>query len=1420
IQGTAYGSMDDGATIIELMNAAGYDLATLGNHEFDYGMNGCLAIVEQAEYPYVSANFYHEADGVRGETVLNSYELFVCGDKTIAIVGITTPETFTKSTPAYFQDENGNYIYGIAGGDDGAALYADVQAAIDEAKAAGATTVIALGHLGDEIASAPWTSEETIANVSGLAAFIDGHSHSTVEGKMIADESGANVLLTQTGEYFNRIGMMVIDGETGAITTDFIEYEENADGSYQLVSDLYSGTEMICDAEVKAIKDAWISEINTQLGQLIGSTQLTLNNYDEQGNRLVRLQETNSGDFCADALYYLFDSMDMDVDAAIMNGGGVRNKAITGDISYLTCKEIHTFGNVACLQTVTGQQLLDALEWGARSAGDSECGGFLQVSGITYKINTAIPDTTQKDDKGVWIGGPTGEYRVYDVKVYNKENGTWDALDLDARYNLAGYNYTLRELGDGFAMFGGAVNVLDYVMEDYMVLSNYVSAFEDGCVEATNSPLASKYAGFTVDYGTVNGSGRIVVEVSAEDEIIIGGLDNDVWFSKYGNVYVSCETEDFLTEFAMGDLVTVRFLDQELVLPVVPDYFYVDSGKAAIVVKDEVGLAVNMGSFGEKYGLGTKVTDAEGNWYWEAAEGVSYPVKVEFEMAEEEGYLAEYLQRQLEYTNDRDDYSHLSDEEFANFRMIDTTGIIDGRLYRTSSPINPKLGRNTYAMAALENAGVTVIMNLADSMEIAEGYEGYEDSYYAEQNVVYLNLGIDITSEDFKAGLAEGLRFFAENKGVYAIHCTEGKDRAGFVSALLECLMGASVEEVIEDYMLTYCNYYGVEPDSEKYNAIAQSNIVKSLCNAFDVTDLDEVDLAAEAAEYILGIGLSEDELERLQDNLGKEFTYTVKLNGNGASYDMAIHNIASGDSVNDAFYEQTGTAADVGETLAPSRQGYRFAGWFTATGEQYDFDAPVTKDINLYAMWETVYVDGVNALLTPNGEGWSYDEQTNTLTLAGVNITNGYAYVEDCDYLAGIYILGDLNIVLAEGTDNQITIPGAEVSYGILAEGDLNISGGKLTVTSGDALYESAGIMVYGDLVIRDSDIAVQSGMGGGDSVAGGIDGENITIENSRVAANSAYAGSSCGIYTDGQLLVKASEVSAYAQKAGDSAVGITAFSGLISVESEICAQSGSVEDAEGVSLGICADIIDLTGGRMDVISEQDGIYIGDSMVITDAVVDVDAGANGIRAEWGSINIECTKVTPSTQGTPGLKGTQLIVSAEGDYAVFAGAGLEVSQMLTVKTPAEGAVAQSTDEYEMSYWTIVDGDGKTAKSITIGPLQYMVRIQGLSYAMAVPVPAGQAITQAYGEAFEERLNTTKEGYTFAGWYMDEAYTAGNKFSFDMKITEDITIYAKWIDNKTAPPTGDESNIMLWSAVMCVCAAGLIAVVKNKKIKLY
>ena len=357
----------------------------------------------------------------------------------------------------------------------------------------------------------------------------------------------------------------------------------------------------------------------------------------------------------------------------------------------------------------------------------------------------------------------------------------------------------------------------------------------------------------------------------------VSSLEPGTFTTKYGNLYTAASVQDFTAAgFEWGDLVTVTFLDKKLSLPVVPTYSYVDTGVAAIIVnKDEngkpsgtVSLAINMGDFTTTNGIATKITNADKTWYWVAEEGVEFPLPVTFVMEEEAGYYGEYLIHDLTRTNYRADYPQLSDEEFANFRKVAAGNVHN--LYRTSNPVNSELGRNTFADLALRKAGVTVVMNLSDDKATAQGRREYRNTYYSTLKVIYLNLGVDFESEDFKKGLAEGLRFFAKNPGIYAVHCTEGKDRAGFVSALLECLMGATPEQVIEDYMITYYNYYGVQPHSEQYNVIANSNIVKTLEKAFNLnfSKATPAALAEGAEKYMKSIGLTSAEIAALKANL------------------------------------------------------------------------------------------------------------------------------------------------------------------------------------------------------------------------------------------------------------------------------------------------------------------------------------------------------------------------------------------------------------------------------------------------------------------------------------------------------------------------------------------------------------------------
>ena len=498
VQGTAYGSMDEGASIIELMNAAGYDAATPGNHEFDYGMDRAKELMRDADFPYLSCNWVDLRTNLR---VLPEIKVFVRGGVRIAFVGITTPETFTKSTPAYFMNKaQTKYIYDILGGEDGQKLYSAVQKAVDKAKCL-ADVVIGLGHLGVDPSSSPWTSEEVIAHTTGFDAFIDGHSHTVMENKQVADASGRLVTLTQTGSYFANVGEMTIAPD-GTISTRLVStYDQE-------------------DPAVAAEQAAWVSSVDEMLGEKIAVADTKFYITDPAtGKRRIRSGETNLGDFVADGIYTYFNEVEqLHCDIAIMNGGGIRSDEDAGYWTFKTCKQISPFGNVACLMSVTGKQIQDALEFAARFAGaeGKENGGFLQVAGATYEIHTDIPNTVQTDDKNVWIGSATGTPRVQNVKIYDRANGTYVPLDENKTYALAGMNYTLRNLGDGFAMFDGAELIKDYVSEDYLVMSTYAMTF--GGVDAEGLPhlssansVLAEYPGYLLDYENPYGAGRISI---------------------------------------------------------------------------------------------------------------------------------------------------------------------------------------------------------------------------------------------------------------------------------------------------------------------------------------------------------------------------------------------------------------------------------------------------------------------------------------------------------------------------------------------------------------------------------------------------------------------------------------------------------------------------------------------------------------------------------------------------------------------------------------------------------------------------------------------------------------------------------------------------------------------------------------------
>ena len=464
VQGDAIGTLSKGSYLIDIMNEVGYDVATPGNHEFDYGMDRYFELVDMADFPYVSANFI---DLATGDAVLKPYTILTYNGVNVAFVGVSTPTTITTSTPAYFQDADGNFIYGFGQADGADAFFAIVQDAVDAAIADGADYVVALAHLGIDASTSPYTSSEMIEKTSGIDVVIDGHSHSTIECERVKNKTGERVLLTQTGSKFSSVGLLYITKD-GSVSTG-------------LISDY---------TEKDATTEAYIAQIQAQfeelLNEVVATTDVDLVIYEpgtDPAVRIVRNSETNLGDLCADAYRYISGA-----DIAFVNGGGVRTNIDAGDITYGGIIKVHPFGNELCMVEATGQEILDALEMGSRVTPE-ENGGFLQVSGLTYEIHTYVPSSVTLDENGLFVS-VDGEYRVKNVMVGD------EALDLTKTYTLACHDYLLKNAGDGYTMFQDNSFLLESFMIDNQVLINYIVDGLDGVVGQ--------------DYADPHGQGRII----------------------------------------------------------------------------------------------------------------------------------------------------------------------------------------------------------------------------------------------------------------------------------------------------------------------------------------------------------------------------------------------------------------------------------------------------------------------------------------------------------------------------------------------------------------------------------------------------------------------------------------------------------------------------------------------------------------------------------------------------------------------------------------------------------------------------------------------------------------------------------------------------------------------------------------------
>ncbi len=529
IQGAPIGTLSDGGYIIDIMNQVGYDFAVPGNHEYDYGMPRFLELAGKLSCGYYSSNFM---DLKTNTPVFAPYKMFTYGNTKVALVGATTPESFTKSTPAYFQDGSGNYIYGFCEDETGKKLYDQIQQSVNSARTEGAQYVILVGHLGENGTTDRWTSDSVIKNTTGIDALIDGHSHEEYS-KNIKNKDGKDVLLTQTGTKLKNIGKLTIrpDGSlaselvaevpAGAVSSTYTVQKGDSLsriakrelGSFDRWREIYNanrdkikdpnvltlGSQLVVPGKTAVSKDGkaldydtdqFIKHIQAQYNEslkvVLGHTdvELTINN-PATGERAVRSGETNLGDLCADAYRQVLGA-----DIGIVNGGGVRAGIKPGNITYNDTLTVHPFGNMGCMAEVTGQQIKDALEMASRNY-PKESGGFLQVSGLKYTIKTSVPSSVQVDEKGNFVK-VAGAYRVADIMIGDSP------LDTSKVYTVASHNYMLKMAGDGMTMFKNSKVIRDDVMTDVDILSAFIRNNLGGNVGA--------------DYANPAGQGRITIQ--------------------------------------------------------------------------------------------------------------------------------------------------------------------------------------------------------------------------------------------------------------------------------------------------------------------------------------------------------------------------------------------------------------------------------------------------------------------------------------------------------------------------------------------------------------------------------------------------------------------------------------------------------------------------------------------------------------------------------------------------------------------------------------------------------------------------------------------------------------------------------------------------------------------------------------------
>lgn len=369
----------------------------------------------------------------------------------------------------------------------------------------------------------------------------------------------------------------------------------------------------------------------------------------------------------------------------------------------------------------------------------------------------------------------------------------------------------------------------------------------------------------------------VISETEEEETSFEAGIAQ---IDKFGNVTLTI-SPDSMKElgYEPGDVVSVKIADYEADMPLGTAFSDVDSfSPVCLFINDHdnglvVKLAINSGSMAETAGIATRYEiDEDPGYAWNFNDE---SVSVFISLKEKGGYLEEYLARSLgsSISTDREDYPDLDDRQFANFRAVNAGNIGTDALFRSSSPVDPYLKRNEIADEAALESQIRTVLNVAGNEIEMKGHPGFLSTYYSQCNIIAINLSMDLTSDKFKGDLVQGYRFFVNHPGPYLIHCSEGKDRTGYVTAIPECLMGVSAKEIVDDHMLTFVYLYRVEPDSDRYRMISSTNIEAALSRLFNIESVfqEGVDLSGCAESFLLEAGMSEEEINVLKENLAQD---------------------------------------------------------------------------------------------------------------------------------------------------------------------------------------------------------------------------------------------------------------------------------------------------------------------------------------------------------------------------------------------------------------------------------------------------------------------------------------------------------------------------------------------------------------------